>query len=78
MFVFFYHIPVCGVVCVVFGGVSGCGGSCDGGGKDSFVKGAMSDCCGVLARKASIFIFAFVYCIHIWDIIVGDDCCWWC
>ena len=49
--VFVYHIPVCGVVCVVFGGGSDCGGSCDSGGKDSYVKGGISDCCGVLARK---------------------------
>ena len=62
---FVYHIPVCGVACVVFVGGSGC----DGGGKD------ISDCCGVLARNASVLLCAFVYCIHICDSIVGDDLC---
>ena len=48
-----------------------------GGGKNSFVKGGISDCCGVLARNASVLLCAFVYCIHICDSIVGDDLCWW-
>ena len=73
--VFVYHISVCDVDCLVFGGGSCCGGSCDGVGKGSFIKGVISDCCGVLARNASVLLCAFVYCIHICDSIVGDDLC---